>query len=207
MRVFFLLHFSIPLSLVYATSVGSVVMFLCSEWIHQHKNVLIIFIFYYTTRKPCQLGCRTLGREREKKTKGEEGKWERERQEWKLGGEMMQTTSKLKKQLSWTVRTLVNKRWRRHKILKQADQRSGQGDRTSCCSRWTLWHTENTNNTKLERNMRKERTHVIRTVNGTIFFYLFILGNVSDCYYCPSGRCVLVETLLDSALRRYFHPT
>lgn len=65
MRVF-LLPLWIPLSWVCATSVGSVVMFLCSEWIHQLKNVLIIFIFYYTTRKPCQLGCRSLGRKRKK---------------------------------------------------------------------------------------------------------------------------------------------
>lgn len=61
---------SLSLSWACATSVGSVVMFLCSEWIHQLKNVLIIFIFYYTTRKPCQLGCRALGRKRERKQKG-----------------------------------------------------------------------------------------------------------------------------------------
>lgn len=36
-------------SCTHATAVVTVVMFHCSEWIHQLKNVLIIFIFYYTT--------------------------------------------------------------------------------------------------------------------------------------------------------------
>lgn len=35
-------------SCTHATAVVPVVMFHCSEWIHQLKNVLIIFIFYYT---------------------------------------------------------------------------------------------------------------------------------------------------------------
>lgn len=80
---------SLSLSWVCATSVGSVVMFLCSEWIHQLKNVLIIFIFYYTTRKPCQLGCRTLGRKREREQKGRRAsEKEREKKEWKDGRKM-----------------------------------------------------------------------------------------------------------------------
>lgn len=71
-----------------ATSVGSVVMFLCSEWIHQLKNVLIIFIFYYTTGKPCQLGCRTLGRKRERKRNGRRAsEKEREREGGMKDGE------------------------------------------------------------------------------------------------------------------------
>lgn len=40
------------LSCTHATAVVTVVMFHCSEWIHQLKNVLIIFIFYYTTTGP-----------------------------------------------------------------------------------------------------------------------------------------------------------
>lgn len=39
-------------SCTYATAVVIVVMFHCSEWIHQLKNVLIIFIFYYTAAGP-----------------------------------------------------------------------------------------------------------------------------------------------------------
>lgn len=39
-------------SCTYATAVVIVVMFHCSEWIHQLKNVLIIFIFYYTATGP-----------------------------------------------------------------------------------------------------------------------------------------------------------
>lgn len=63
-------------------------MFLRSEWIHQHKNVLIIFIFYYTTRKACQLGSQSSGHtdegeraERKKKERGEKKQEEEEEKE------------------------------------------------------------------------------------------------------------------------------
>lgn len=77
-----------PLSLSWAcaTSVASVVMFLRSEWIHQHKNVLIIFIFYYTTRKPCQLGSQSSGHTEEGARAAEEKKSRRRRRDSEMGG-------------------------------------------------------------------------------------------------------------------------
>lgn len=110
MRVFsFLSSLSPPLSLswVCATSVGSVVMFLCSEWIHQHKNVLIIFIFYYTTRKPCQLGCRALGKKRERRQKGgREG-----RRELKMGWGWNNVNKKQNKERGTAKDRGINKEW------------------------------------------------------------------------------------------------
>lgn len=139
---FFFSSLSPPLSLslcwVCATSVGSVVMFLCSEWIHQHKNVLIIFIFYYTTWKPCQLGCRTLGRKREREQKGRRAsEKERGRNERWGGNGMMQITSKTEKSMAKDRQ--VNKergkqseeewRWRANEIGGKAQVRQRSGKR------------------------------------------------------------------------------
>lgn len=137
----------------------------------QKRPYYIYILLHHSETMPA--GLQNFGqREGEKKLKGRRASEKERGRNESWGVKWCKQQANWKKQLSWTARTLVNKRWRRHKILKQADQRSKQGDRTSG---WTLWHTENTNNTKLEGNTRKENGHTLseQWMEQYSFIYLF----------------------------------